>query len=177
MEGRRVAEQAFGHELVSDDGASLEEVVVRFLTGQEKTLAIAESCTGGLIAARITDVPGSSEVFRYGFVTYANEAKRDLVGVNGDDLLKYGAVSEPVACQMAEGALRAGRADLAVAVTGIAGPGGGREEKPVGTVFLALAATGKKTRGVTQFHPSGRDAFKRQVSQSALNMVRQALGE
>ncbi len=177
MEGRRVAEQAFGHELVSDDGASLEEVVVRLLTGQEKTLAIAESCTGGLIAARITDVPGSSEVFRYGFVTYANEAKRDLVGVNGDDLLKYGAVSEPVACQMAEGALRAGRADLAVAVTGIAGPGGGREEKPVGTVFLALAATGKKTRGVRQFHPSGRDAFKRQVSQSALNLVRQALGE
>lgn len=176
MEGRRVAEEAFGHELVSDDGANLEEVVVRLLTRQGKTVAIAESCTGGLIAARITDVSGSSEVFRYGFVTYANEAKRDLVGVNDIDLVKYGAVSKPVACQMAEGALRAGKADLAVAVTGIAGPTGGSEEKPVGTAFLGLAVRGGETRVVRQFHPWGRDAFKRQVSQSALNLVRQVLG-
>ena len=174
-EGRLVAETAFAHELVSDDGASLEEVVVRLLTGQGMTVAVAESCTGGLIASRITDVSGSSEVFRYGFVTYANEAKCDLIGVDREDLLEHGAVSEPVACQMAEGALRVGKADMAVAVTGIAGPTGGSEGKPVGTVFLGLAVRGRETRVVKQFHPWGRDVFKRQVSQSALNLVRQAL--
>ena len=150
--------------------------MVHLLAGQSRTLAIAESCTGGLIASRITDVPGSSGVFRYGFVTYANEAKRDLLGVSRDALRTHGAVSGPVAQQMAEGALEAGGADLAVAVTGIAGPAGGSEEKPVGTVFLGLAEKGKETRVYKQFHPWARDAFKRQVSQSALNLVRQALG-
>ena len=174
-EGRLVAVAAFAHELVSDDGASLEEVVVRLLSEQGKTVAVAESCTGGLIASRITDVSGSSEVFRYGFVTYANEAKRDLIGVDREDLREHGAVSKPVACQMAEGALRVGKADMAVAVTGIAGPTGGSEGKPVGTVFLGLAVRGGETRGVKQFHPWGRDAFKRQVSQSALNLIRRAL--
>ena len=167
---------AFAGELVSEDGANLEKVVVHLLAGQGRTLAIAESCTGGLIASRITDVPGSSGVFRYGFVTYANEAKQDLLGVSRDALRTHGAVSGPVAQQMAEGALEAGGADLAVAVTGIAGPAGGSEEKPVGTVFLGLAEKGKETRVYKQFHPWARDAFKRQVSQSALNLVRQALG-
>ncbi|MFP6859713.1 MAG: competence/damage-inducible protein A [Roseibacillus sp.] len=175
--GRRIAEAAFARELVSDDGAILEEVVVRLLKEQGVSLAIAESCTGGLIATRITDVPGASEVFRYGFVTYANEAKRDLLDVSWDDLLEHGAVSEPVAGQMAEGALRVGKADLAVSVTGIAGPTGGTEAKPVGTVFLGLAVKGGKTEVVKQFHPWGRDAFKRQVSQAALNLVRRALGD
>ena len=175
-EARDVVRDAFAGELVSEDGANLEKVVVHLLAGQGRTLAIAESCTGGLIASRITDVPGSSGVFRYGFVTYANEAKQDLLGVSRDALRTHGAVSGPVAQQMAEGALEAGGADLAVAVTGIAGPAGGSEEKPVGTVFLGLAEKGKETRVYKQFHPWARDAFKRQVSQSALNLVRQALG-
>ena len=173
--GRQVAEAAFAHALVSDDGAGLEEVVLRELREQGKTVATAESCTGGLIATRLTDVAGASDVFRFGFVTYANEAKRDLIGVSWDDLAEHGAVSEPVARQMADGALRVADADLAVSVTGIAGPTGGSEEKPAGTVFLGLAVRGEETRVLKQFHPWGRAAFRRQVSQAALNLVRQAL--
>lgn len=177
QEARQVVRKAFGDELVSDDGANLEQVVVDLLAEKGRTLAIAESCTGGLIASRITDVPGSSEVFRYGFVTYANEAKEELLGVNPDALRNHGAVSEQVARQMAEGALTAGKADIGVAVTGIAGPAGGSEEKPVGTVFLGLAERGRETRVYKQFHPWARAAFKRQVSQAALNLVRLTLGE
>ena len=176
-EAREIVRGTFGDELVSDDGANLEDVVVDLLAKRGRTLAIAESCTGGLIASRITDVAGSSEVFRYGFVTYANEAKQELVGVSQDALRSYGAVSDPVARQMAEGALKAGEADIAVAVTGIAGPAGGSEEKPVGTVFLGLAERGRETQVYQQFHPWARAAFKRQVSQSALNLVRLTLGK
>ena len=176
-EARDVVQGTFRKELVSDDGANLEDVVVDLLSKQGKTLAIAESCTGGLISSRITDVAGSSAVFRYGFVTYANEAKEELVGVSQEALRNHGAVSDPVARQMAEGALKAGEADVAVAVTGIAGPGGGSADKPVGTVFLALAENGKETRVYQQCHPWARATFKRQVSQSALNFVRLSLGE
>ena len=176
-EAGEIVRATFGDELVSDDGANLEDVVVELLAKRGRTLAIAESCTGGLIASRITDVAGSSEVFRYGFVTYANEAKQELVGVSQDALQSHGAVSDPVARQMAEGALKAGEADIAVAVTGIAGPAGGGEEKPVGTVFLGLAERGRETQVYQQFHPWARAAFKRQVSQSALNLVRLTLGK
>lgn len=176
-EAEEIVRATFGDELVSDDGANLEDVVVDLLAKRGRTLAIAESCTGGLIASRITDVAGSSEVFRYGFVTYANEAKQELVGVSQDALRSHGAVSDPVARQMAEGALKAGEADIAVAVTGIAGPAGGSEEKPVGTVFLGLAERGRETQVYQQFHPWARAAFKRQVSQSALNLVRLTLGK
>ena len=176
-EAGEIVRGTFGEELVSDDGANLEDVVVELLAKRGRTLAIAESCTGGLISSRITDVAGSSEVFRYGFVTYANEAKQELVGVSQDALRSYGAVSSPVARQMAEGALKAGEADIAVAVTGIAGPAGGSEEKPVGTVFLGLAERGRETQVYQQFHPWARAAFKRQVSQSALNLVRLTLGQ
>ena len=176
-EAEEIVRATFGDELVSDDGANLEDVVVDLLAKRGRTLAIAESCTGGLIASRITDVAGSSEVFRYGFVTYANEAKQELVGVSQDALRSHGAVSDPVARQMAEGALKVGEADIAVAVTGIAGPAGGSEEKPVGTVFLGLAERGRETQVYQQFHPWARAAFKRQVSQSALNLVRLTLGK
>ena len=176
-EAGEIVRGIFGDELVSDDGANLEDVGVELRAKRGRTLAIAESCTGGLISSRITDVAGSSEVFRYGFVTYANEAKQELVGVSQDALRSYGAVSSPVARQMAEGALKAGEADIAVAVTGIAGPAGGSEEKPVGTVFLGLAERGRETQVYQQFHPWARAAFKRQVSQSALNLVRLTLGK
>lgn len=102
-------------------------------------IATAESCTGGLIAALLTEIPGSSEVFERGFVTYSNRAKTELLGIPGDLIADYGAVSEPVARAMAEGALASAHAHVAVAVTGVAGPGGGTALKPVGLVHLAAA--------------------------------------
>ncbi len=107
-------------------------------------LATAESCTGGLIAALITEIPGSSDVFERGFVTYSNEAKQELLGVAEATLETYGAVSEPTAREMVLGALQRSRADIAVAVTGIAGPGGGAPSKPVGLVHFACAGPGER---------------------------------
>lgn len=173
--GAELAEARFAKELVSRNEEALEEAVVHLLAGHGLTVATAESCTGGLISNRLTDVPGSSQVFTHGFVTYANEAKRDLLGVSWDDLCTKGAVSETVARQMAEGALRESGSDFAVAVTGIAGPDGGSEEKPVGTVFLALARKGGQTIALRQFHPRPRADFKHAVSQAALNLVRRAV--
>jgi nicotinamide-nucleotide amidase len=173
--GRRRLLEAFGEACFSEDGSSLEEVVVRRLAARGWTLATAESCTGGLIASRVTDVPGASEAFRRGLVTYADEAKVDLLGVSAADLAAQGAVSEAVAGQMAEGARRAAGAEIAVAVTGIAGPGGGSAEKPVGTVFLALAVQDRPTEVIRQIHRRERKAFKLGVSQAALDLVRRAL--
>ncbi len=170
--GREIVVEAFARYLFSEDGANLETTVVRLLAARGWKLATAESCTGGLIANRITDVAGSSEVFTHGFVTYANEAKRDLLGVPQSMLDEHGAVSEPVARAMAEGALRVSGADVAVAVTGIAGPSGGSEEKPVGTVWLAWAVRGGETRAIRQLHPRSRKDFKLAVSQAALDGVR-----
>lgn len=102
-------------------------------------ICTAESCTGGLLAGLLTDIPGSSAVFERGFVTYSNRAKEEILSIPGDVLADYGAVSEPVARMMAEGALEASRANIAVAVTGVAGPGGGTPMKPVGTVHIACA--------------------------------------
>jgi nicotinamide-nucleotide amidase len=109
-------------------------------------LATAESCTGGLIAAILTEVPGSSDVFERGFVTYSNEAKTEMLGVPADLITRRGAVSAEVARAMAEGALRNSRADIAVAVTGVAGPGGGTQAKPVGLVHFAAVRRGSETR-------------------------------
>lgn len=175
-EGRRIALESFAERLVSEDGSSLEQVLVRRLRGRGWKLATAESCTGGLIAHRITNVAGASEVFTHGFVTYADEAKIQLLGVSAGDLAAHGAVSGEVARQMADGALRASGADLAVAVTGIAGPGGGSAEKPVGTVFLAVALKHGPTRVERQFHPRSREDFKQVVSQSALGLAWEAAG-
>ncbi len=161
--------------MVNDTGASLEATVVRLMTEKNLRLATAESCTGGLIANRVTDVPGSSAVLTHGFVTYANAAKSGVLGVSEDDLEKFGAVSETVARQMAEGALRVSEADFAVATTGIAGPDGGTEEKPRGTVYFALAEKGGETRVRHEIHPRKRLDFKQVVSQRALDLVRRAL--
>jgi nicotinamide-nucleotide amidase len=172
---RGIALELFGEQLISDDGSSLEATVVRLLTEKQMTLATAESCTGGLISNRITDVPGASAVFTHGFVTYANAAKVGLLGVPSADIEAKGAVSETVACQMAAGAQRASGADIAVAVTGIAGPGGGTLEKPVGTAWIGLAAIGRKTMAFRVFHPRNRHDFKLSVSQRALEAVRRHL--
>jgi nicotinamide-nucleotide amidase len=173
--GRAIAIASFHEHLVSDDGSTLEETVVRLLSEQHLGLAIAESCTGGLIASRITDVPGASAVFTHGFVTYSNDAKVGLLGVSPDDLAFHGAVSETVARQMAEGALAASGADIAVSVTGIAGPTGGSAEKPVGTAWIAVSRKGGSTRAFRVLHPRSRKDFKLATSQSALDAVRRAL--
>ena len=135
--------------------------------------ATAESCTGGLISNRITNVPGASEVFTHGFVTYANEAKTGMLGVPAAEIEKHGAVSESVARLMAEGALMASGADIAVSVTGIAGPGGGSDAKPVGTVFVALAtAAGTEVR--QHLNRFDRPTFKYLTSQQAMMMTLRA---
>lgn len=173
--GREIALGRFGDFLISDDGASLEATVVRLLTEKGLTLATAESCTGGLISNRITDVPGASAVFTHGFVTYANAAKVSVLGVSPVDLEAHGAVSETVACQMAVGALQASGADIAVAVTGIAGPDGGTPEKPVGTAWIGVAVKGETATAFKVFHPRNRLDFKLSVSQGALDAVRRRL--
>ena len=163
-----------GRHVYGEEDDTLEAVVVRALTEQRRTLAVAESCTGGRLASRITDVPGASAVFLGGFLTYANALKERLVGVSAELLAAHGAVSEPVARVMAEGARARTGADFALAVTGIAGPGGGTPDKPVGTVFIALAATGGTE--VRQFlNAFDRETFKHMSSQQALELLRQRL--
>src|SRR5208283_3403862 len=138
-QAEEVARQQLGRLVFATDDGTLEGCIVQLLTEREQTLALAESCTGGLMAHRITNVPGASAVLKCGLVTYSNEAKREILGVSAAALEEHGAVSEVVAGLMAEGARRRGRADYALSVTGIAGPSGGSEAKPVGTVFMALA--------------------------------------
>ena len=119
----------------------IEFQIVRLLTERGEAVALAESCTGGYIAHLLTNVPGASAVFCAGLVTYSNEAKQKFLGVSSDTLARHGAVSEPVAREMAEGVRRVSGTDYGLAVTGIAGPGGGTAEKPVGTVFIAAAGS------------------------------------
>ena len=173
--GRKIALERFGNYLISDDESSMEETVVRLLKERGMTFATAESCTGGLIANRITNVPGASAVFTHGFVTYANAAKTGMLGVSPSDLEINGVVSEVVARAMAEGALEKSGAGIAVSVTGIAGPGGGSEEKPVGTAWIAVALRGGPTEAFRVFHPRNRKDFKLAVSQAALEAVRRRL--
>jgi len=152
----------------------LEAVVVGELTRKGATVAVAESCTGGYIAHRLTNVPGASAVFLAGYVTYANDAKMASLGVNPETLARNGAVSEAVSREMAEGARRNARSDYAIAATGIAGPGGGSETKPVGTAFLAVASP-EKTEVVRIFNPFDRETFKFATAQQALNLLRKTL--
>jgi nicotinamide-nucleotide amidase len=135
-------------------------------------IATAESCTGGLLAGLLTEIPGSSDVVERGFVTYSNKAKEDMLGVPGATLRQHGAVSEPVARIMAEGAIRNSTAQLAVAVTGIAGPGGGTEEKPVGLVHIAVARAGEPTlHRECRFGDIGRSEIRLASVAAALEML------
>lgn len=143
---------------------------------QKLKIATAESCTGGLIAGTLTEVPGSSAVFDRGLVTYSNEAKIELLGVPAELIAAKGAVSEAVARAMAEGALAHSRADLAVAVTGIAGPGGGTPEKPVGLVHFAAARRGQAARrAVHVFEDLGRFSIRVASVRVALTMLRECI--
>ena len=166
-----------GDFVYSVDVESLEELVVGELAAQGKTLATAESCTGGLLSKRITDVAGASAVFHMGVVTYANQAKEDLLGVSHETLERWGAVSSQTAREMAQGIVRRSQADLGIGITGIAGPDGGTAEKPVGLIYIALS-DGERT-WVTKRHPIGRTksrAWHRHCAASqALDMVRRYL--
>ena len=149
----------------------LSERVGLALKAQGATVTTAESCTGGWIAKAITDIAGSSAWFERGFVTYSNEAKAQLIGVREETLEAHGAVSEPVVVEMAIGALRAARATYALSVSGIAGPDGGSEDKPVGTVWFGLAcATGQ---GITrrECFAGDREAVRRQATAFALQLL------
>lgn len=139
-------------------------------------IAAAESCTGGLLSALFTEFSGSSDVFERGFVTYSNRAKEEMLGIPSDMIADYGAVSEAVARLMAEGALEQSRANLAVAITGIAGPGGGTPMKPVGTVHIACARENKAVlHEACYFGDIGRDEVRTASLEAALNMIRQQI--
>jgi nicotinamide-nucleotide amidase len=166
--------EILGADCYSDDGQSLEETVGTLLRERGLTVSTAESCTGGLVAHRLTNVPGSSRYVERGVVVYSNEAKEELLGVPRDLLLAHGAVSAPVAEAMARGICRAARTACGIAITGIAGPDGGSPEKPVGTVFVAVATpAGVEVRRFR--FPGGRGAVKWQSAQAALDMLRRAL--
>jgi nicotinamide-nucleotide amidase len=173
-EAEAVAKKHLRTFIYGRDPEALDAVVVRLLTAKNKTLALAESCTGGYIANRITNIPGASAVFLGGLVTYSNDAKQAFVGVRAETLAQHGAVSEPVAREMAEGARMKMGADYALAVTGIAGPGGGSAEKPVGTVFIAFA-TANGTEVKQLLNQYDRETFKFLTSQQALDMLRKEL--
>jgi nicotinamide-nucleotide amidase len=138
-------------------------------------IVTAESCTGGMVAARLTDIAGASDVVERGFVTYSNEAKTEMLGVPTALLQQYGAVSAQVARSMAEGALGHGRADVAIAITGIAGPGGATPGKPVGLVYLALARRGTETRVERQHFAGDRQAVREAATARALELLDSSL--
>ncbi len=173
-EAEEVARKHLRSFIYSREPEALDAVVVRMLTERRKTIALAESCTGGYIANRITNIPGASAVFLGGVVSYSNESKQKFLGVHPETIAQNGAVSEPVAREMAEGVRRATGADYALSVTGIAGPGGGTPEKPVGTVFIGFAFS-DRVEVKPQLNQYDRETFKFLTSQQALDMVRKEL--
>jgi len=164
-----------GLSIFSDKSETLEEVVVNLLKQRKQTLATAESCTGGLIANQITNVSGASEVFLAGYITYANSAKSDVLNVDAKLIDKHGAVSEAVARAMAEGARERAASTFGLATTGIAGPMGGSDEKPIGTVYIALASGDSETVARKFVFPTDRETFKQLAAQSALDLLRRRL--
>jgi nicotinamide-nucleotide amidase len=169
-----VAEQ-LGHYLISREGESLEAVVGQLLRERGATIAVAESCTGGLLAHRLTNVAGSSDYFLLSAVTYANSAKEQVIGVAAETLARHGAVSEATALEMAAGVRQRAGADYALATTGIAGPTGGSDDKPVGTIWIALA-TPRGSIAKRRYFPFGRRLMNKQMfSMAALELLRREL--
>jgi nicotinamide-nucleotide amidase len=162
-----------GREIFSEDGSRIDDQVAQLLT--DRRIATAESCTAGLLAARLTDRPGSSEYVAGGVVAYANEAKAQLLGVDPALIEEHGAVSEPVAEAMADGALSGFGADTAVAITGIAGPGGGTEDKPVGTVCFSVRLAGGATQTRTLVLPGDRADIRERSTTVAMHLLRSTL--
>ena len=154
----------------------IEKAVADILAARGLTMTTAESCTGGLISARMVNVPGVSNVFKAGFITYANEAKQKFLGVKEETLMQFGAVSRQTAEEMAEGAARAAEADVAVSVTGIAGPDGGTKEKPVGLVYIGCYISGNVK--VEEYHFDGdRIQVRERTAQAALMQLLECLKE
>ena len=174
QEADRIVRSRLAAFIFSTTAEDLETVIVRRLAEKQSTLAVAESCTGGLLAHRLTNVPGASKVFLAGYVTYSNEVKVAALDVPLGVIAENGAVSEIVARAMAEGARAKANATFALATTGVAGPGGGTEAKPVGTAFIALAGGGE-TLVSHFFFPTDRATFKQLVTQTALNLLRRRL--
>jgi len=170
-EAEQIVRKILGNCVFGIDDERIEEVLVRMFTERKQTLAVAESCTGGLIDHRITNVPGASAVLLAGMVTYSNDAKEKFLGVSADSLKACGAVSEVVAQEMARGVRERVGADYGLSVTGIAGPTGGTEEKPVGTVFIGLAGP-DRLLAKKMFNPYDRETFKHVTSQQALDLLR-----
>ncbi|GAC1647189.1 MAG: competence/damage-inducible protein A [Mycobacterium sp.] len=168
-----VLRERHDREIFSEDGSLVDEQVARLLAGRR--IATAESCTGGLLAARLTDLPGSSAYVAGAVVAYANEAKTELLGVERDLVAAHGAVSEPVAEAMADGALNRFHADTAVAITGIAGPGGGTDDKPVGTVCFTVRLADGATVTHTLRLPGDRSDIRERSTTVAMHMLRRAL--
>ena len=168
---KRIEEPRLGHIVYSADGRPLEAVIGELLRSRQLTLSVAESCSGGLLSSRITDVPGSSDYFDRGAVCYSNQSKEEWLGVPGDLIATHGAVSEPVATAMASGIADRARSDVGIGITGIAGPGGGTPEKPVGTVAIAVKTPSASQVRTFQFL-GGRDMVKFQSAQAAMNMLR-----
>jgi nicotinamide-nucleotide amidase len=170
-EAENIVRGRLGGFVYGQEEEEIETVLIRVLTKRRQTLAVAESCTGGRIADRLTNVPGASEVFLGGFVTYSNAAKQKFLGVRAETLTEHGAVSNAVAQEMAEGARKETGADYALSVTGIAGPGGGTEQKPVGTVFIGLAGP-FPTVVEHLVNPYDRETFKNVTAQQAFDLLR-----
>lgn len=170
-EAEAITRRLVGDTIFGEQDDRLEEVLIREFASQGRTLAIAESCTGGHLADRLTNVPGASAVLLAGFVTYANKAKIDILHVPESLFAAHGAVSEPVARAMAEGARRVMGADYAVATTGVAGPGGGTADKPVGTVYIAIAGP-LGTEVQRRLNTFDRETFKFTTCQQAMALLR-----
>ena len=171
---RNALETLFGDHIIGEGNTTLPERVLQLLDQQGKTITTAESCTGGLIASMLTRIPGSSSAFHAGYVTYANHIKQQELGVLTETLEQHGAVSEEVVVEMANGALKRSGADYAIAVSGVAGPDGGSEEKPVGTVWIAWGCDGDiRTRGL--HWPVERTLFQTMIAAAGLDMVRRML--
>ena len=175
QQAEAIIRSALGFSIFSTADETLEEVVVRLLTKRNQTLATAESCTGGLIAHRVTNVPGASQIFVAGYVCYANRAKIGMLNVDRNLIEKHGAVSEPVARSLAEHVRVCAGSDYALATTGIAGPTGGSAEKPVGTVYVGLASAESETIAKKFFFSTDRETFKQLAAQSALDLLRRKI--
>jgi len=173
-EAESVVRKLIGDFIYAEGDTTLEAVIVDILKKKGKRVAVAESCTGGCVSHRITNVPGASDVFWGAVISYSNDAKMRVIGVSENSLKSYGAVSEQVAKEMAEGLRKLSKSDYAISLTGIAGPSGGSEQKPVGTVFIGLCSS-SGTVVKKYFNPYDRETFKRVASQQALEMLRRAL--
>lgn len=157
------------------DLVKISEKIGHIMHNKSLKLAVAESCTGGLVAAYVTSIPGSSSYFDRGFVTYSNEAKMEMLNVRTVTLGNYGAVSEKTAIEMAEGALKNSRAEVTLAVTGIAGPTGGTEQKPVGMICFAWKIKGKDTISATKYFQGNRESIQLQATEFVLTQLLQYL--